>query len=91
MKEVCNILDEGYSTIYLYNQFVNFKKPEDEATYTAKNPQTKVRRVLSVFDVWDDFLAGKTGGLHFTFWIFISVLIDIAAFVFFDIAFKKRD
>lgn len=91
MKEVCNILDEGYSTINLYNQFVNFKKPEDEATYTAKNPQTKVRRVLSVFDVWDDFLAGKTGGLHFTFWIFISVLIDIAAFVFFDIAFKKRD
>ena len=74
----------------MYSQFVDFKSNEDKEAYTANNPQTKVSRLLSVYDVWADFLTGKDGGLHFAFWIFISVLIDIAAFVFFDIAFKKR-
>jgi hypothetical protein len=41
--------------------------------------------------VWVDFISGKEGGLSFVFWILISVLIDVAAFIFFDIAFKKED
>lgn len=91
IKTVCDKLDDGYTTIKQYSEFVTFKNAKDEANYTADNPQTKVRRLLSVYDVWVDFLTGKAGGLHFAFWIFISVLIDIAAFVFFDIAFKKED
>jgi hypothetical protein len=47
--------------------------------------------LLSVYDVWVDFLTGKQGGLAFVFWIIISILVDVAAFIFFDIAFKKRD
>lgn len=90
IREVCDRLNSGYATIKMYSQFVDFKSNEDKEAYTANNPQTKVSRLLSVYDVWADFLAGKDGGMHFAFWIFISVLIDIAAFVFFDIAFKKR-
>ena len=90
IRGVCDRLNSGYATIKMYSQFVDFKSNEDKELYTANNPQTKVSRLLSVYDVWADFLAGKDGGLHFAFWIFISVLIDIAAFVFFDIAFKKR-
>lgn len=90
IKEVCDKLNNGYATIRAYSQYVDFKSNEDKQAYTANNPQTKVTRLLSVYDVWADFLAGRDGGLHFAFWIFISVLIDIAAFVFFDIAFKKR-
>ena len=90
IREVCDRLNSGYATIKMYSQFVDFKSNEDKEAYTANNPQTKVSRLLSVYDVWADFLTGKDGGLHFAFWIFISVLIDIAAFVFFDIAFKKR-
>ena len=90
IREVCDRLNRGYSTISNHSQFVDFKSNEDKEIYTASNPQTKVARLLSVYDVWADFLAGRDGGLHFAFWIFISVLIDLAAFVFFDIAFKKR-
>jgi len=88
---ICNQLNQGYSTIKTYNQFVEFKNPEDKAAYTAGDPETKVTRMLSVYDVWHDFLTGKLGGLGFVFWIIISILVDIAAFIFFDIAFKKRD
>ncbi len=91
IKNVTNILNQGYSTIKTYQQFVDFKNEEDKENYTCSNPQTKVTRLLSVYDVWVDFLSGKQGGLAFVFWIIISILIDIAAFIFFDIAFKKRD
>ena len=91
VKTVCNNLNQGYSTIKTYQQFVDFKNDADKETYTCANPQTKVSRLLSVYDVWVDFIQGKQGGLAFIFWILISILIDVAAFIFFDIAFKKRD
>ena len=47
--------------------------------------------MISVFDVWEDFFAGEYAGNGFAFWIIISILVDIAAFIFFDLAFKKRE
>ena len=91
IKTVCNNLNQGYSTIKTYQQFVDFKNDGDKEAYTCANPQTKVSRLLSVYDVWVDFIQGKQGGLAFFFWILISILVDVAAFIFFDIAFKKRD
>lgn len=91
IKTVCNNLNQGYSTIKTYQQFADFKNEIDKDSYTSSNPQTKVSRLLSVYDVWMDFLTGKLGGLAFVFWIIISILVDVAAFIFFDIAFKKRD
>ena len=91
IKTVCNNLNQGYSTIKTYQQFVDFKNEGDKEAYTCANPQTKVSRLLSVYDVWIDFIQGKQGGFAFIFWILISILVDVAAFIFFDIAFKKRD
>lgn len=91
IKTVCDNLNQGYSTIKTYQQFVDFKNEGDKENYTCENPQTKVSRLLSVYDVWVDFLTGNDGGLAFIFWIIISVLVDAAAFIFFNIAFKKRD
>jgi len=91
IKTVCNNLNQGYSTIKTYQQFVDFKNDGDKEAYTCTNPQTRVSRLLSVYDVWVDFIQGKQGGLAFFFWILISILVDVAAFIFFDIAFKKRD
>ncbi len=91
IKTVCNNLNQGYSTIKTYQQFVDFKNDSDKEAYTCANPQTKVSRLLSVYDVWVDFIKGEQGGLAFVFWILISILVDVAAFIFFDIAFKKRD
>ena len=91
VKTICNNLNQSYSTIKTYQQFVDFKNEADKENYTRANPETKVSRLLSVYDVWVDFLTGKQGGLAFVFWIIISILVDVAAFIFFIIAFKKKD
>lgn len=88
---VCDKLNEGYNTIKKNRDFVIFSSKTDEANYTADNPVTKVKRMINVFDVWEDFLEGKFAGHGFAFWIIISILVDIAAFIFFDLAFRKRE
>lgn len=84
-------LQKGYTTIKNYADYVIFKSDSDKELYTADNLVTKTTKLLSVIDVWKDFLAGKHAGRGFVFWIVISILVDIAAFIFFDIAFKKRE
>ena len=91
IQTVCENLNQGYGTIRNYSQFVNFKNENDEIAYTAPNSVTKVKRMISVFDVWKDFIKGEYAGRGFIFWVIISILVDIAAFIFFDIAFKKRE
>ena len=84
-------LQKGYTTIKNYADYVTFKSDSDKELYTADNLVTKTTKLLSVIDVWKDFIAGKHAGRGFVFWIVISILVDIAAFIFFDIAFKKRE
>lgn len=88
---VCSQLNDGYVAIKKNKNFVNFDPKTDETIYADTNPVTKVKRMISVFDVWSDFLKGEYAGQGFFFWIMISILVDIAAFIFFDIAFKKRN
>lgn len=88
IKQVCDQLNKGYSTIKNYKDYVAFQNNEDKDRFTADNPETRVRRMLNVYDVWVDFLHGDFPG-SFIFWIIISILVDIAAFIFFDLAFKK--
>lgn len=85
------VLQKGYTTIKNYSDFITFKSDADKELYTSDNLVTKTTKLLSVIDVWKDFLGGKHAGRGFIFWIVISVLVDIAAFIFFDIAFKKRE
>jgi len=89
IKGICDKLNTGYNTIKKNREFVNFGSKTDEANYTADNPVTKVKRMISVFDVWEDFIKGDFAGHGFAFWIIISILVDIAAFIFFDLAFRK--
>ena len=91
IEDVCDKLNTAYNTVKKNSDFVNFSSKTDETNYTADNPVTKVKRMISVFDVWEDFMAGEYAGHGFMFWIIISILVDIAAFIFFDLAFKKRE
>lgn len=91
VEDVCDKLNTAYNTVKKNSDFINFSSKTDEANYTADNPITKVKRMISVFDVWEDFMAGEYAGHGFRFWIIISILVDIAAFIFFDLAFKKRE
>lgn len=91
VEDVCDKLNTAYNTVKKNSDFINFSSKTDEANYTADYPITKVKRMISVFDVWEDFMAGEYAGHGFMFWIIISILVDIAAFIFFDLAFKKRE
>ena len=91
IKTVCDKLNDGYATIRTYQQFVDFKDETDKVAYTSPNSVTKVKRMISVFDTWKDFINGEFEGHGFLFWIVISILVDVAAFIFFNIAFKKRE
>jgi len=90
IHEICNQLNKGYSTIKTYNQYVVFQNANDKERYTKNNPETRVQRMLNVYDVWTDFLNGDFPG-SFIFWIVISILVDVAAFIFFDLTFRKTE
>ena len=85
------ILKGAYSTVKNYSDMVVFKSDADKEAYTADNQVTKTTRLLSVIDTWMDFINGEYAGRGFIFWIIISILVDVAAFVFFDIAFKETE
>jgi len=97
VKDVNNRLVHGYATIRTYKNHIEFNtNTGDREHYLPTddngNPResvTKVERMLSVFDVWKDFLGGKYAGRGLIIWVLLSILVDIGAFIFFDIAFKK--
>ena len=93
MKELDNRLTKAYSTIRNYQQYVIFQ-PGDEEQYIPEDGHqqvTKVKKMLSVFDVWKDFLAGNYKGQGLIIWVLLSILVDLGAFIFFDMAFKKDE
>lgn len=89
--EVDNRLMDGYATVKTYQDFVSFKTDSDKERYTVEHPISKLKRLMSVFDVWGDMFKGLYKGHGFIFWILLSILVDIAAFIFFDLSFKKVD
>ena len=93
VKELDNRLTKAYSTIRNYQQYVIFQ-PGDEEQYIPEDGHqqvTKVKKMLSVFDVWKDFLAGNYKGQGLIIWVLLSILVDLGAFIFFDMAFKKDE
>lgn len=86
-----NRLLTGYAIIKQYSNFINFENESAKQRYTVEHPITKIKQLMSVFDVWKDTLQGRYKGHGFIFWILVSSLVDIAAFIFFDLAFKKEE
>lgn len=80
----------GYACIKNNQKFIKFDNTIDRRHYTAENLETRIKRLLSVIDVWLDFFAGKYP-MSFFFYILLSILVDIAAFMFFDFVFKRKD
>lgn len=90
IKQTEGVLQGAYALIKNNSKFVDFDE-NDVEIYTAENLVTRTKRLLSVFDVWVDFVKGRYAGSGFFFWIIISILVDVAAFIFFDLAFKKEE
>lgn len=85
------VLNKSYVIIKTYANFIDFQSETDKEHYLSNNQVTNITRMLSVIDVWKDYFCGKFEGRNFLFWIIVSLLVDVAAFVFFDITFRKRD
>lgn len=85
------VLKKSYAVIRSYADFIDFRSEADKNHYLTNDQVTKISRMLSVIDVWKDYFAGRFVGRGFLFWIIVSILVDVAAFIFFDIAFKKRE
>ena len=83
-------IGEGYKVVKTNEHYVKFENEADKKLYTAENITTRTKRMISVYDVWKDFLAGKYP-FSFVYYIILSILVDVAAFMFFDFAFRKRD
>jgi hypothetical protein len=92
-------LSQAYKIIEKYSDVLisNFDKQYPALTKIAKEDKliyagvSRTERMRSVIDVWRDFFAGKYAGRGFAFWIIVAALVDIAGFIFFDIAFAKKE
>lgn len=82
-------LGKAYSIVKNNKDNVNFDNEVDATRYTADKPVTKVSELLSVIDTWKDYFKGKYKGRGFIIWVLASLLVDLGAFLFFNLAFKK--
>lgn len=85
-----NDLTSGYAFIKTNSQYLMLKEKDIER-YTREGAMPEAKEMLSVPDVWKDFLTtDKYYGHGFIWWVFIALLVDLSAFIFFDIAFNKE-
>lgn len=92
IRNVINDLDMGYSFIASHENYIKFKNEQDRKHYCKEGAITEAQGMYSVFDVWKDFLTTDKYDDHgFFWWVMIALLVDLAAFIFFDLAFKKND
>lgn len=84
------VLQRAYSVLHNYADFISFRGVDRERYCSAK-PMTDPTRLLSVIEVWRDYFNGVYEGRGFIFWIVLSIIVDVTAFFFFDLAFKREN
>lgn len=84
-------LADGYAFIKANSQYIDFKEGDKER-YTRDGAMPEAKEMLSVPDVWKDFIfTDKYNGHGFFWWILIALLVDLSAFVLFDLAYSRND
>ena len=83
LKQARQIIETSYAE--LESSFGNLYE-KDSNVYRSD-------RLIKVTKVWGDYLTGEFKDTDYTlwYWILLSVIVDIAAFAFFDIAFKRDE
>lgn len=85
-------LINGYAFIKANAQYIDFKNEQDEERYTREGTVPEAQEMLSVDKVWKDCLTtDKYEGHGFLWWVFIALLVDLSAFIFFNLAFAKEN
>lgn len=90
ISNVDALLARSYTVVKNYPDLINISE-EDKPVYLSENPVSRTHRMLSVVEVWKDIFKGKYAGREVVLWIFVAILVDVAAFLFFALATKKDD
>lgn len=82
-------LTAAYAYIGANSSMIVFQSREDSMRYCDENAHPKIKALQVVPQVWKDFLTtDRYNGHGFAWWILISILVDIAGFIFFFLATK---
>lgn len=91
IDEATRDLTDAYTFIGANSGYLSFKSTEDSIRYCADNAHPKVKALQVVPEVWKDYVTtDKYNGHGFIWWVLISVLVDIAGFIFFYLANKEN-
>jgi len=90
LSEAYITINERFDVIKKEIEKDNPKRAKDIESQKILSKVSETERMLSVVDVWKDFFNGRFAGRGFIFWIMLAALVDIAGFIFFDIAFARR-
>lgn len=91
IEAAVNDLRNAYAFIKANSQYISFKD-SDRERYTKEGAMPESQAMLSVPDVWKDFLTtDKYDGHGFIWWVFIALLVDLAAFIFFNMAISDKN
>lgn len=89
ITQSAGVLKVAYANIKNSSRFVKFNNKDEENLYTAANIETKTTRFLNPYSVTYDFFTGRIP-FTFTFWLLLSILIDVSGFFFYYQATKKK-
>lgn len=81
ISQTDGVLKDAYAHIKNSQEFVDFAEG-DSILYTAPNIETRTSRFLNPYSVLYDYFTGKIP-FSFTFWLILSIVIDLAGFFFF--------
>ena len=91
IQAAINDLNNGYAYIKTNSQYIQFKG-NDKELYTRDGAMPESKAMLSVPDVWKDYLTtDKNEGHGFIWWVLIALLVDISGFIFFQMAFNSKN
>lgn len=93
-KKIANavrVLNTDYSYIKNYAQYIPFKG-KDKEIYTRPVPVAEAQVMRSVPEVWYDYFTARKYSFDngFIWWVLLALLVDISAFVFFNMAFNSK-
>lgn len=91
IKAALKDLTNSYGYIKTNAQYINFKDGDKEI-YTRDNVLPVAQAMLSVPDVWRDYLfTNKYDGYGIIWWVLVALLVDLAGFIFFNMAFDNKN
>ncbi len=89
LKRAGGVLEHSYATIKTNAKYVEFDTEDDKENYTAANIETRFKRFLNPYIMVFDYFKGRIP-FSFTFWLLLSILIDVSGFFFYYQATKQE-